>query len=277
MAEYAYASEPRIVKWLHTKCMFERVDMKDASTDFNVIDAQMIKSVFEYAIQDKLHSKDSAACPIHELRERKERWQREGAIIVFTAGVFDILHVNHLLALTHYRLLGAKEYLDRNNLKSSNSDDLHKIAASSRVRLIISSDSDARAAADKSFVAGKGDCPKPLVSWENRALLLACQQITRSDGSAWPLVDYITMHGTDSCLCDSCPYDDNAYIATALQPDVVVVSSGSPSTIQKLKKAAVSQTKLVIIEEGKLAYTDRLLDGPIKSSAIIRRAKSKRT
>lgn len=214
-------------------------------------------------------------CSITYLQQKRKAWGDDGSIVVFTAGVFDILHVSHLLALTHYRLLGAKEYLLRRGKTDISTSDLHEVAASNKVRLVLSVDSDKRVAKDKAFVPGKGNCPKPLVSWENRVLLLARQQVSRSDGTARPLVDFITKHGSDSCVCDACPHDDNAYIANAINPDVVVVSAGSPTTIQKLTENPESNgSKLIVIQEGELAYHDALIGGPIKSSAIILRAQS---
>lgn len=250
--------------------------MRNASSALDSIDDRMVKSIFEHATKNQIHSVDPIACSLEVLQQKRVAWQGDGAIVVFTAGVFDILHVSHLLALTHYRLLGAKEYLERAGVANPTAEELHAVAASDKVRFILSVDSDVRVAGDKAFVPSKGDCPKPLVSWENRVLLLARQQISRSDGSARPLVDFITMHGMGSCICEICPYQDNAYIANAIKPDLVVVSSGSPSTIQKLEESTgLTDSKLIVIQEDRLAYHDKLLGGPIKSSSIIKRAQSK--
>jgi hypothetical protein len=250
--------------------------MKNASNTFDAINDRMVKLVLEHASVDRIHTINSNGCSIEKLRRKRNMWHDDGSIVIFTAGVFDILHVNHLLALTHYRLLGAQEYLVRQGSMETNMEDLREIAASDKVRFILSVDSDARVSEDKAFIPSKGDCPKPLVSWRNRVLLLARQQISRSDGSARPLVDFITMHGKDSCTCDSCPHQDNVYIASAIRPDLVIVSSGSPSTIQKLEeRAELADSKLIVIREDRLAYHDALLRGPIKSSSIIRRAQSR--
>lgn len=77
---------------------------------------ELIKSIFEYAIKERLYTLSQSGCSLNILKNKVTKWRNEGSIIVFTAGVFDILHVNHLLALTHYRLLGAKEYTNRTGL-----------------------------------------------------------------------------------------------------------------------------------------------------------------
>lgn len=122
----------------------------------------------------------------------------------------------------------------------------------------------------------KGNSPKPLVSWENRTLLLARQSISGKNNSR-NLIDFITSHGADACICDDCPRNDNAHIAAAIKPDVIVVSSGSQGTIDKLREhdSELSNANLVIIKEDNLSYHDKLLQGPIKSSSIIKRAQLK--
>lgn len=251
--------------------------MKDISAQVAYISEPDVKSVFEYLaagnIQQKNNGKDCSITMLHNLRNS---WKDDGSVVVFTAGVFDILHTSHLLALTHYRLLGAHEYWARQGVKKPTIEMLHETAASDKVRFILSVDTDSRVAGDKAFIPEKGNSPKPLVSWENRTLLLARQSISGKT-STRNLIDFITSHGADACTCDNCPRSDNAHIAAAIKPDVIVVSSGSQGTIDKLHEHGdeLSHSKLVIIKEDDLSYHDELLQGPIKSSSIIKRAQLK--
>ncbi len=251
--------------------------MKDISAQVAYISESDVKSVFEHSAASNIQQKNNNdGCSIHALRELRNSWRDTGGIVVFTAGVFDILHTSHLLALTHYRLLGAHEYWMRQGAIHPSIDMLHETAASDRVRFILSVDTDSRVAGDKAFVPEKGNSPKPLVSWENRTLLLARQSISGKNNHH-NLIDFITSHGADACICDDCPQSDNAHIAAAIKPDVIVVSSGSQGTIDKLREHTntLSGSKLIIIEEDNLSYHDKLLQGPIKSSSIIKRAQLK--
>ena len=238
-------------------------------------DAQAVKSVLEYSLRERIHGPNGEICMINTLLKVAKQWQDKDNIVVFTAGVFDLLHATHLLALTHYRLLGAHEYLLRRGVTDPSIQQLHLVAASDAVRLIVSVDTDKRVARDKSFLASKGDSPKPIVSWENRVLLLATQRISDRNGTARPLIDFITKHGDDADTCKNtnCPHIDNAYIARALKPDLVAVNSDSSQTLTILQESDTMPTKIVVIDESKLTYNDSLLGGPLKSSSMIKRAK----
>ena len=41
-----------------------------------------------------------------ELRRSREKWRREGQVVVFTNGCYDILHPGHIRTLERYKLLG---------------------------------------------------------------------------------------------------------------------------------------------------------------------------
>lgn len=251
--------------------------VKDISAQVAYISEPDVKSVFEHSAASNIQQENKGGdCSIIALRNLRDSWKDEGSIVVFTAGVFDILHTSHLLALTHYRLLGAHEYWVRQGVNNPSIEQLHEIAASDKVRFILSVDTDSRVAGDKAFIPEKGNSPKPLVSWENRTLLLARQSISGKNNSR-NLIDFITSHGADACICDDCPRNDNAHIAAAIKPDVIVVSSGSQGTIDKLREhdSELSNANLVIIKEDNLSYHDKLLQGPIKSSSIIKRAQLK--
>lgn len=250
--------------------------MNITDSPFHPEDTPTIKAIFEGDLQARIHQIQDDACLIEGLRTQTHQWQQQGNVVVFTAGVFDILHANHLLGLTHYRLLGAHEYLTRQGIAHPSQEQLHDTAASDAVRLIVSVDTDKRVARDKGFLKAKGDCPKPVVSWENRVMLLAHQQIAGPTGTARALIDYITRHGDDADACGdlACPHIDNSYIAQEIQPDIVVVNNESSKTLTRLQAVpSASKTKLIVIDENSLTYQDKLLQGPLKSSAIIRRAK----
>ena len=206
-------------------------------------------NIFESGLSERIMKSDLRECNITNVKRKVQAWKDAGFTIVFTAGVFDIFTINHMLALYHYRILGGN-----------------------KVKLIVSLDTDKRVKSVKAFTAEKGNSPKPILSWENRAKMIAKQ----SFGNDMPLVDLIIQHGDDTCNGMHCPHDDNALIAEEITPDVIPVTSSSRGTIKKLKnsKKIAGGSKIIIIEEEKLSYRDILLGEKISTTSIIKRVKS---
>jgi len=206
-----------------------------------------VKSFFEYGVESRIIKSDKLSCNIDEAFKIVRAWKKNGFTIVFTAGVFDILTLNHLLGLYHYRMLGGD-----------------------KTKLVVSIDTDERVKSLKAFNTTKGGSTKPILSWDNRALMIAKQATNESN----ILVDLILQHGSDTCR-GVCPHDDNVSIAENLQPDLVVVNSKSRDTISKLEQSTIiPSNNILIIQEEELAYDDELLGGKISNATIINRIKN---
>jgi hypothetical protein len=240
------------------------------------LDPELVKNMFE---ADTIHRIDSASgrhCSIDTIVQRVEDWKAEGSIVVMTAGVFDALHLNHMLALHHFRYIGAAAILgDTSGDKTASNRPLNDIAASEKVRLVVSSDTDARVSHAKSRQAKKGGAPKPLLSWTTRSLTLAKQYIQGpEDGASRPLVDLITRHGSDTCMAQKCPHDDNITIAEAIQPDRLIITSTSVDSIEMARASKLPEERIHIVDENDLAYYDNVLEADVSTSALIMRARS---
>ncbi len=204
-----------------------------------------VKNLLESNLNDCLITSDYSTCNIDELKQRTKQWKSEGYTIVFTAGVFDLLTINHLVALYHYKVVGGE-----------------------KAKLIISIDTDERVRQSKAFVETKGNAVKPILSWKSRATMVAKQSLNHKQ----PLVDLILQHGDDTCEGSRCPHDDNVSIAESINPDIVIVTSKSTSTIEKLRNSPIIDSKKIeIINEEQLSYNDELLGKNISTSAIIER------
>lgn len=207
-----------------------------------------VKVVFEKDVYSRIVKSDAFICDISNTKAQVDVWKSQGYKIVFTAGVFDIFTINHLLALYHYKLLGGK-----------------------KTKLVISMDTDERVAKSKSYIPNKGNSVKPILSWDSRALMVA-KQTFQTDGH---VVDLILRHGSDTCNGALCPHDDNVSIAEILQPDITVVTSTSVATIEALKASLlINDRSVVIIKEDDLAYRDVLLGEKISNTSIIKRIKN---
>jgi bifunctional ADP-heptose synthase (sugar kinase/adenylyltransferase) len=206
-----------------------------------------VKELFENDLHGRILKSDLPFCDIDNLSKQVNRWRQAGDVIVFTAGVFDIFTINHLLGLYHYKILGGK-----------------------RARLIVSIDSDERVRSSKAFREDKGNIVKPILSWESRSLMVAKQSFN-NEGT---LVDVVTRHGADTCSGIRCPHDDNVDIAKYISPDIIVVTSTSLDTIQRIEEDPDIQDKIVIINEEDLSYEDLCIGGKISTSGIIKRIKN---
>lgn len=226
---------------------------------------------------------DRTECVLEDAQQKMQRWKEAGSFTVFNAGAFDILGLNHILGLTQCRLLGAMSMLGIEKLEEERDvQRVHLVAASTQIRLMVTVDTDQALEEGKSRRAEKGNAPKPTLSWNTRAAMLAAQSILQSDHTQRiNLVDYITRHGPQCCaVCSSgtCTNEDNARMAVALQPDLVVVNSGSLRTVADLteykKDGRLPDTELVAINEDSGAFTDPILGGTISTTAIINRIRS---
>ena len=206
-----------------------------------------VKPLFEDGLEDRILISEFSNCNINTLKHRVEQWKASGYTIVFTAGVFDLFTINHLLALYHYRLLGGD-----------------------KAKLVLSIDTDERVNKSKAFREDKGGSIKPILSWRSRAMMVAKQSFQNQQD----LVDLIIQHGESTCNGIRCAHDDNVTIAEIIKPDVVVVTSTSNDTIQKIQESSlIDNEKLVVIQEGELAYEDALLKKKISTTAIVQRIK----
>ncbi len=208
------------------------------------MDFSTVKALFESGLNGRILKSDLSFCDIDDLSRRVNEWRQAGDTIVFTAGVFDIFTINHLLGLYHYKMLGGN-----------------------RSRLIVSVDSDERVHDSKAFCEDKGNVVKPILSWENRSLVVAKQSFNNKE----VLADTIIRHGADTCSRMRCPHDDNVDIAKYISPDIIVATSTSLDTIKRLEEDPAMQSKMVIINEEDLSYDDLYIGGRISTSGIIKR------
>jgi bifunctional ADP-heptose synthase (sugar kinase/adenylyltransferase) len=235
----------------------------------NKDDLELIKYtdlVFPKILKLKTDKASTKICSIKNTIEQVDAWKKQGSTIVFVAGVFDILHLNHLQALEYYRLLGARHFVEKNKKQELS---IVNIAASSKVRLVISMDSDLRVSNNKSSEKTK----RPILSWKSRALMLLKQSMQSSNDSNHSLVDFIIRHGVDTCESIQCAHDDNITIAEEIKPDVMILNNKSLDSIKLVKKSRkLDDIEIILIDENNLFINDSLLDGPIKTTSILDRA-----
>ncbi len=244
----------------------------------------LVRNFVEQDYADRVQQFSGNICPIDQPRDRVSNWSRLGAMTVFMTGVFDIPTPNHRFGLAEARLMAGAICLgvDYESLTEDASDDLKRDvmneAASDRVKLVVSVDTDESVARRKAFHPEKGNCPKPILGWPTRAYNLASYTVPRLDGSNHTMVDYVTRHGIDSCqVCVECPSRNIALMVVTLQPKLVVINAASVTTLRavlsKKECGQLPDTAIGLTKEQHNQFEDELLDGRVSSTSIIRRAR----
>lgn len=222
-------------------------------------------------------------CARVETEKVRQAWQELGRFAVFTAGAYDLLQLNHIRGLVQCRALGAMAFLGLETIKTPiERREVHNLAASSKIGLMVTVDTNRALEEGKSRRIEKGGAPKPTLDWETRAMMLAAQSLPTADyDQRVPLVDYVTRHGPGCCgACEdgTCVNEDNAKMAIGLQPDAIVVNSGASRTIADLtryeKEGLLANTHLVEFDEAEGSYHDVILEGQISTTLIINRIRS---
>lgn len=222
---------------------------------------------------------NSESCPFEQSAEVMERWRSAGATTVFMAGTFDILTINHVLALAQCRLLGALAVLSKEG-QPIELEKVQEVAASDAVRLMVTVDTDTALERSKSRRPDKGNVPKPTMGWQTRAAMVAMQSVPSAEpGQRRQAADFVTVHGPESCkFCPSCINLSNSDMAAALNPDVVVVSAESTNTINELarhqEQGRLTDTLVVVVGAEDEGFTDPILGGLVSTTNIIKRTQS---
>lgn len=226
---------------------------------------------------------ENGECSEEETERKIHTWRELGKFSVFTAGAYDLLQLNHMRGLVQCRALGAMALLEIDKIRTDlDRREVHKLAASSDIGLMVTMDTNRALEEGKSRRAEKGGAPKPTLDWQTRAIMLASQSLPTPDyDQRVDLVDYITRHGPGCCgSCEdgTCINEDNARMAVSLQPNMVVVNTTSRQTIADLTRykedGLLPSTHLVEFEEQEGAYHDAVLDGQISTTSIINRIRS---
>lgn len=239
---------------------------------------QIVDSDLTARILDK-----GRGCSFRQSLDVIDGWKAEGRLTVFQAGGFDLLTINHTLGLQYTRIAAAMVRLGISSISSEAQLALvHTIASSNDLALMVTSDTNDAISGSKSRNSEKGDSLRPILDWETRARMLALQSIpTPQAGIRRNLVDFVTTHGPgccNNCASGSCVNESNAHMVLHLQPDVVIVNADSKNTVEEMtryeKEGKLPNTTVVIIQETDLQYSDPLLEGPVKTSNIVRRIRS---
>lgn len=241
-----------------------------------------MKSIVESGFSQRIHTISPEVCSFDAALKTAEAWRANGNYFIFKAGSFDLLTLNHVLALTQFRALGAMSILGLDAIKSkAEQAAVHSLAASNKIKLMLTVGTNAGVSREKSYKVEKGEVTKPVLDWRSRAMMLAAQSIPiPGQGKRQDAVDYITRHGPeccDSCQSGNCINENNDTMAVKLRPDLVVITEWQRTAghLENYKnQGLLPNTSIAVVKEEDNQYSDPLLSSSIKTTSIINKLRA---
>ncbi|MBA3758724.1 hypothetical protein H0X10_03780 [Candidatus Saccharibacteria bacterium] len=218
---------------------------------------------------------------------KREEWRTLGTTVVFTSGVYDLLHQDHKGYLLHTKLTGAAfHYQQHYAYGHSTWDDLTSeekrvysdtFIKNEELKLIVSVDGDNSVANRKSGVETKASSPRPITGWLTRASSVVDVTYPFRTANGWdrrPVADAVTAHGPEDFDATS-PHGSIINLACALQPDVWAIYEESEDILSDaplVPALGAVALSCIPIQEGITYFSDSFL-GRFSTTAILRRAK----
>ena len=223
-----------------------------------------------------------------QLLERRKQWAEDhSSTVIFTSGVYDLFHPNHMAYLLHTKAAGAPVHYEKSRVAGDPSWEelsLERIGTltkayiqSGALKQIVGIRGDASVAATKGFRSDKGNSPRPIYDWDSRAVMMAHQTVPfqLSDGS-WqfvPTVDAITSYGSEEFDANH-PHHNLYSLTEAIQPDVWAIFGESADILEKAplipSLGGVALRRIIENGEDTAYYLDSYV-GNFHTTAIIER------
>lgn len=217
-----------------------------------------------------------------KLKELTIDWREQGKLIVMVFGTFDApFHPDHQGFLLDCKTQGVAWQWAKENNESWEElpDDEKEVVIRSKltdgaIRLIVSSDGDARIQASKSGKAEKGGSVRPLQSWPTRVHNLAHFALSLTPGApSTRIVDAITVHdhiehpGTPHAV----PNDLVHYIA----PDMwTLYHEAKKDIVAAQLDSRLNKVEIRVIDERGYGSIDPLTGEPYSTTALVNRARA---
>lgn len=237
--------------------------------------------------REKLFNPDQNPNATDELTSLRNRWADEGATVIYTTGLFDLLHMDHAGYLLHTKAVGAATHFDSTverdgweGLTHNERLDYTEWALGSGVlKLIVSVDGDKSASAKKSGKPEKGGGPRPIYSWETRALMVAGLSYINPispKNELLPTADAVTIHGAHD-FPDSVVHYNHFTVAETLKPDTWAIFGESVDIIEQAPQIPeLGSVALHCIQDGAGThyYEDGFI-GKMSTTNIVKRITGK--
>lgn len=248
--------------------------------------AEELRGYFEAGFAPRIFNPLEDEAASSSLLALRAQWRDEQATVVFTSGVFDVMHANHRSYLLATLLSAVPTHFTRreahgdvrvwNDLDSGVQQKYRAEALSTgQIRQIVSVDGNRAVAERKGFREDKANMDRPLYDWKSRARDVLSASIL-VPGSPRLLVDAVTVHDKVEPSLASGPHIDILDIGFALEPDVWAIYRESQNIIDGISEDRRGPGRSntiypVIIENSEALYSDSQLGGPFSTTALAQR------
>ncbi len=243
-----------------------------------------IAEEFDWHWSSKLYNPLTSPTATEDLQQKRREWDSSSEIpttVVFTAGVFDVMHLDHVAYLLHTKACGAQRHYETYYAEGNGQewDDLNlgqkkdywqQFVYGQELRQVVSVDGNEYVAARKGFNPEKGNSIRPIYDWETRARTIASVILPGSFQSAIPVVDAVTIH--DPVALAGTAHGSIYDTADVVRPHVWTLFEEAQDDIAAIPNdARFDQTSLIVIPQNDNYFNDRLLNGKFSTSKIVKR------
>jgi len=212
-------------------------------------------------------------CETQFATETIHEWKSQGCFTAALSGGFDLLTLNHICGLVQARLLAAAYALGikiSEDVSQQGLAEVIALAESSQLKLLVSVDTNAAISQAKSHNPKKGGTERPLLDWATRAKTISMLSMPEEDNCRTRMiVDCITAHGAAACkIHEQCLVEQPDYEVFNLKPDVTIMKNKYDIGD---RPRHYSDPSIILFDESIGAYSDKLLETQISTTAIIRR------
>lgn len=244
--------------------------------------AERLSEQYAEVLYHPEHKPDAAK----HLKDQVATWQNNGSTVIFTSGVYDLLHHDHKGYLLHAKLAGAATHYQKVRAGTGSSwselptGEKRQISdtylANDELRLVVSVDGDMSVAKRK---GDKGGAARPITGWLTRARSVADVTYPLRTNIGWErrmIADAVTIHGPEDFASDS-PHASIMTLAETIQPDVWTVFEESTDILETAPYApALGSVALTCISVGGESryFTDSII-GKFSTTALLSRMAEK--
>lgn len=256
----------------------------DGSIPYDVTPPHEIRGTLESYYVERLYDPLQGPQSTERLAAQRTAWQEEGATVVFTSGVFDLLHQNHRAYLLHVKRAAMPLHYER-HLRPlvgyawedlSDSEQQEAFAATvldNKLKLIVSVDGNESVARRKGFKPEKGGTARPIYHWNTRARDVLSATFSPNGTDLRATVDAVTMHDDADTRVNGTPHAGIMEIGSFVHPDVwgvFVESDDIMAASRTTYREQLAHTSLVVLPAHEF-FGDELLGGSFKTTAVAQR------
>jgi hypothetical protein len=245
----------------------------------------LVRRLFETAYGARMYNPMDSECALDELVGARRRWAEQDKTVVFTAGGYDLLHLNHKASVLGAKILGVRHRYESSEcsgagwVELSPEEQVKHIKGSlesDEVKLVVSVKGDAELGKKKSFQANKGNGRRPIQDWRTRATSLLTIGVP-GPFSCDPnqLVDAVTIDdNVDPRLAES-PSGNLVDLVHELEPDVWQIYAESGRLLDFVARGELKGKTRVFKSEAANYFTDGSSGEPLSTTLTVNKVLGK--